>query len=178
MKRSFSVLVAVAATLSLLGGCAAPEPNSPNRGLTEPVATPVLPGPGPAPATTHTDVLYSMYITQAVRSVCSGPDPVFTFDSSKPTASDHPTMKNLVTCMKTGPLRDKSVVLTGRTDPRGTAAYNDKLGLERAEKVKRAMVTDGVDAARIKTTSLGSEDASGDPANWPRDRRVQIDLAE
>ncbi len=166
-------------TLSLagLGACAQPEPKSPTAGLTKPVVPPTLPGPGPAPATAHTDVLYSMYLTQSVRGVCSGPDPYFSFDSSSPTASDHPTMKNLVTCMKTGPLRSKSILLTGRTDPRGTPSYNEKLGLERAEKVKRALVADGIEAARIRTTSLGSEEASGDPENWPRDRRVQIDVA-
>ena len=86
-------------------------------------------------------------------------------------------MKTLADCMMSGSLRDKSIVLIGRTDPRGTEEYNEKLGLERAEKVKSFLVSQGVDGSRIRTTSLGKDDASPLPADWAGDRRVEVKLA-
>lgn len=64
--------------------------------------------------------------------------------------------------------------MIGRTDPRGTEKYNEKLGLERADRVKRYLVSKGIDPARVKTRSLGQNDASLLPKDWPTDRRVDI----
>ncbi len=86
-------------------------------------------------------------------------------------------MQTLAACMKDGPLRDRRIALTGRTDPRGSENYNEKLGLERAERVKRYLVANGIDGARIETRSLGKTDASPAPKDWAADRRVQIELA-
>jgi peptidoglycan-associated lipoprotein len=79
--------------------------------------------------------------------------------------------------MKSGPLKDRRIALTGRTDPRGSENYNEKLGLERAERVKRYLVANGIDSARIETRSLGKTDASPAPQDWAADRRVEIELA-
>jgi peptidoglycan-associated lipoprotein len=122
------------------------------------------------------DGLYSMFITEPVRTVCAGPDPFFSFDSSKPKADDQPTMRTLLTCMITGPLRGKTIRLIGHTDPRGTATYNDDLGLARAEKVKKFLVTNGIDESRVLTASMGAEGAAEAPKDWGKDRRVQIQL--
>ena len=68
--------------------------------------------------------------------------------------------------------------MIGRTDPRGTEEYNEKLGQERAKSVKDYLVKAGVEAARIETESRGKDDASPAPEDWPSDRRVQIELVE
>ncbi len=160
-----------------LAACHAPEPRSPDVGLTKPVDPPVPPDLGRGATRMEVDVLYSMYVDDSVRSTCAGPSPFFKLDSSKP-AGNEPTLQTLVNCMISGPLKGRSIKLIGRTDPRGTEDYNEKLGLERAEKVKKYLVTNGVDGDRVQTESLGKEDASPAPKDWAGDRRVEIQLVK
>lgn len=169
--------VAISFALAGLVACGNSHPKSPVAGLTKPVDPPEMPNLGRKPGTVEIDLPYNMYVADSVRTTCAGPDPFFAFDTSKPTVNDQPTMKNLVTCMTSGPLNGKSVKLIGHTDPRGSVDYNDKLGLERAEKVKTFLVANGVDGARVQTATMGSDEASSAPKEWARDRRVEIQLA-
>ena len=100
-----------------------------------------------------------MYVAEPVRKVCSGPPPFFEFDSSDTRVTDQPTMQALADCMMSGPLRGKTIKLLGHTDPRGTPNYNDKLGRERAERVKHYLVTHGVTHQRHRddAAAIGSE---------------------
>ncbi|NOU29697.1 MAG: OmpA family protein [Polyangiaceae bacterium] len=165
-------------TLAMFGAaCHSEEPRSPDVGLTKAVAPPKPPDLGRAPPRYETGMLYSMYLTEGVRSICSGPAPFFRFDSANTIKAD-PTLQTLASCMSTGPLKGRTIRLIGRTDPRGTEEYNEKLGLERAEAVKKYLVKNGVAADRVQTSSLGKDDASPSPADWPTDRRVQIELSE
>lgn len=168
----------VGALVLLVGlvGCQSPEPVSPSPGITNAVApSPPDLGRGPARATMTSG--YNMFLGEEVQRFCSGTSPFFAFDSSDTRGADQPTMQLLADCMTTGPLKGKSIKLIGHTDPRGTPGYNLKLGLERADKVKQYLVTRGIDASRITTTSLGEDEASPSPADWPKDRRVEIQLA-
>ena len=174
----FVTAAALAAVFSPLLGCnVGPEPRSPVAGLEAPYKPPQL-------ATTGHDVgvsveqPYNMYYGDTVRTICKGPDPYFSFDSTQPDSAAQPTLQTLTACLKNGPLKDKRITLTGRTDPRGSETYNEKLGLERAERVKRYLVANGVDGARIETHSLGKTDASPAPKDWAADRRVEIELAQ
>jgi len=175
MVRTVSSILVLASFV--LAGCRSLEPESPVAGLTKPVNPPEPPDLGHSPDRLEVDVLYNLWLTDPVRSVCAGPDPFFQFDSSK-TDGPQPTMQTLVNCMLTGPLKGKAILLVGHTDPRGTPQYNEKLGLERAERVKRYLVANGVDADRVQTSSVGEEEASPSPADWPKDRRVEIQLAK
>lgn len=47
------------------------------------------------------------------------------------------------------------VVLEGNTDSRGSEAYNQKLGLDRAEAVKRELVAQGIPVDTLSTVSFG-----------------------
>lgn len=179
MKYLTSIVLITVLALPVGGGCATQEPQSPAAGLTQPVAPPVLPSPGRAPGTAEVEDIaapYNMYVSESVRLVCSGPDPFFAFDVSKPMLADQPTMNNLVACLTAGALRGKTIKVIGHTDPRGTAVYNERLGLQRAEKVKSFLVTNGIDAARVLTASMGAKDAAEAPKDWATDRRVQIQL--
>jgi peptidoglycan-associated lipoprotein len=158
-------------------GCHTKEPSSPSGGLDRPVNPPQAQDMGRGHDRTETDVHYGMFIQEGVRSVCSGPSPSFTFDSSKGNGSD-PTMQTLANCMMSGPLKGKTIRLIGHTDPRGSESYNDKLGLERAERVKRYLVGAGVDGSRILTATRGEDQSSGDADLWPRDRHVQVELVQ
>lgn len=52
---------------------------------------------------------------------------------------------------------DYGVLIQGYTDQQGSAGYNMKLGLKRAETVKAELVNAGIAEHRIKTVSLGEE---------------------
>lgn len=175
---SASLLALPVAVLPALGCAAAPEPQQRTAGLTKPIDPPQPPPLGHGPATVEVDAIYSMWMTDSVRTMCKGPDPFFKFDSAKTMATDEPTMKNLADCMATGPLRGKSIKLIGHADPRGSADYNDQLGLARAQKVKKFLTDNGIEDARVQTATAGKDQASPEPKDWPADRRVEIQLAQ
>lgn len=52
---------------------------------------------------------------------------------------------------------DLGVLIQGYTDQQGSAGYNLKLGMKRAETVKAELITAGVAEHQIKTVSLGKE---------------------
>lgn len=52
---------------------------------------------------------------------------------------------------------DYGVLIQGYTDQQGSAGYNMKLGLKRAETVKAELVNAGIAEHRIRTVSLGEE---------------------
>ncbi len=54
----------------------------------------------------------------------------------------------------------ENIRLTGRTDARGSVAYNYNLGIQRAEAVKQTFVEMGIPAERIITGSLGETNAA------------------
>jgi outer membrane protein OmpA-like peptidoglycan-associated protein len=165
----------VAATLAFTPGCAPSPPTSPDAKLGN-VDPPQNPDLGRYPARISMEVL-NLYVADEVRNECSGSAPFFEFDSAKVESEDKGSMNNLAQCMKSGPLQGKTILLTGRTDPRGTEEYNEELGLARAEKVKQYLIKRGIESDRVKVRSLGKEDASPYPKDWATDRRVQINLA-
>lgn len=174
---SFALLFSMGVFGASALGCHTKEPTSPSGGLDRPVNPPKAQDMGRGHDRTETDVHYGMFIQEGVRNVCSGPSPSFTFDSSNGKGSD-PTMQTLANCMISGPLKGKVIRLIGHTDPRGSETYNDKLGLERAERVKKYLVGAGVDHSRILTASRGEDQSSGDEDLWPRDRHVQVELVQ
>ena len=56
-----------------------------------------------------------------------------------------------------GQQSDLKVTLEGHCDERGTREYNIALGEKRANSVKKYLVANGVEAARVKTVSFGKE---------------------
>jgi outer membrane protein OmpA-like peptidoglycan-associated protein len=172
--RTVVCMLSLAGAAALVG-CRSPEPESPSAGLTS-ATPPRSPDLGRGAPRVTMEGAYNMYVAEPVRKVCSGAVPFFEFDSSDTREGDQPTMKTLAECMSSGPLSGKTIKLIGRTDPRGTTAYNDKLGLERAEQVKRYLVSHGVESTRVQVESVGEEAASPAPKDWPKDRRVEIQL--
>ena len=71
------------------------------------------------------------------------------------------------------------VKLEGNCDEWGSDEYNFALGLKRADAVKKALVTDGIDASRITMVSYGeSNPVCTDHTKecWAKNRRVNFTL--
>jgi len=157
-------------------GCHSTEPHSPEVGLRKPVDPPRAPDLGRGASRLEAEERYRIFLGEGVGSICAGPSPYFTVDTSKAKGASSPTMQNLASCMIDGPLKGKSIVLIGHTDPRGTDQYNATLGQKRADDVRRYLVAQGVDADRVTTQTAGEATANDDPEKWATDRRVEIQL--
>ena len=77
----------------------------------------------------------------------------------------------------TRPVPDVEVI--GHTDSLGPPAVNDRLSVQRAERVKNLMVEAGIPADRITVSGRGSREQlvpTADGVEEPRNRRVEIDV--
>jgi peptidoglycan-associated lipoprotein len=175
LSLSFALIVGLG--VGTVAACHSPEPTSPSVGLTKAVDPPKMPDLGRGAPRSSTDVLYGVWVGDALSHMCSGPAPFFQFDSTDPK-KDQPTMQMLANCMIDGPLRGKTIKLIGHTDPRGSENYNDKLGLERAGSVRDYLVTHGVAISRVQVDTAGEDEARTTAADWPKDRRVEIQLVK
>lgn len=71
--------------------------------------------------------------------------------------------------------QDLRIVLEGHADAVGTEGYNEKLGLDRAETVREALISEGVPAERLSSVTFGeSKPIFSEEENWARavNRRV------
>ncbi len=103
--------------------------------------------------------------------------PKFDFDNSTLEPQDTSVLQQIAKCVTSGPLKGRSLLLTGRADPRGETEYNFALGEHRADAVDNYLSQLGVNRSELSETSRGKLDATGtDEASWQRDRRVDISL--
>jgi len=105
----------------------------------------------------------------------------FDYDDAKVPASDSDELMALAVCLNSPKYRHLELQLVGRADPRGSARYNSKLGLRRAQAVKQKLVEYGVDPERMSVASRGEEDApvATNVYSYGYDRRVdavQLDV--
>ncbi len=101
----------------------------------------------------------------------------FKFDTATVRPEAKETLDEIATCALNGPAKGKGLRVVGRTDPRGSEAYNKDLGAERAEAVAKYLREQGVPDPRIETVSKGEAAADpADPSGWPYDRRVTVRL--
>ena len=72
---------------------------------------------------------------------------------------------------------DRSIVVEGHCDERGTREYNLALGERRAQAVSSFLLSAGVKPRQIETVSFGEErpqDPGHDSAAWQRNRRAVL----
>lgn len=108
---------------------------------------------------------------------CPTEIPFFDFDEAKARPQDHLELSGLAECLNDPQHKDADILLVGHTDTRGSADYNQQLGLERANAVKEVLVTYGVAADRIEVKSAGEREARAerDPLiSQGYDRRVEV----
>jgi len=153
----------------------------------KPVAQAPAPAPAPAPAAPapqpekpgDVPTRSNISISEDIRKACgiTDADAYFAYDSANVRPQDQAILQKLAACFSTGPLKGKMMRLVGHADPRGDEEYNMVLAGRRADNVKGAIASAGLDSAKMATTSRGEMDATGtDEAGWEKDRRVDIML--
>jgi outer membrane protein OmpA-like peptidoglycan-associated protein len=73
--------------------------------------------------------------------------------------------------------KDRRVEIDGFTDSVGSDAYNEELSQRRADAVKSALMTRGIDASRISTEGYGKAypvASNSDPGGRQLNRRVEV----
>ena len=79
--------------------------------------------------------------------------------------------------LKRRPLPD--IVVIGHTDTVGNLAFNDRLSLARAERLREMLIGLGIPAARIEAAGRGKRELlvpTEDNVSEPRNRRVEINV--
>ena len=101
----------------------------------------------------------------------------FDYDRASVKASDRSKVEAVAAYLKNQPTQ--KVEVEGHCDERGTEEYNRALGERRALAAREALVSMGVSADRIFTTSFG-EDRPADPGHdeqaWQKNRRDEFVL--
>ncbi|WP_394841490.1 OmpA family protein [Pendulispora brunnea] len=120
-------------------------------------------------------------VSDEIAKACSLPQnayaPKFDFDSTAIPPDDRDALATIARCLIDGGLRGRHVTLVGRADRRGETEYNMSLGESRADAVLRYMHNLGVGRDRVKASSRGELDATGnDEESYALDRRVDIEL--
>ena len=104
----------------------------------------------------------------------------FGFNQSELTDNARQTLENLITQLK-AENRNVFIEVQGHTDALGTEEYNQKLGQERADAVRRYLSENGIPLHRISTISYGEARPIGEnksKAGRSTNRRVVIIVLE
>jgi outer membrane protein OmpA-like peptidoglycan-associated protein len=100
---------------------------------------------------------------------------LFDFDKYNIRPSEAPKIQAIVDFMKQNP--NFQAGLDGHTDPRGTDAYNLRLGQRRADSVAAALVGAGISKDRLRAATFGKRDRNcteNTEECFQRNRRVEV----
>ena len=182
MQPRTTLILAVAAFGALSAGCGSDPPQPPKAPAT--ASAPVSGTGGPAVAKkqrdTDTPTSGSVHIDDKILKACGNiPTARFAFDSADVAGDAAATLEALARCFVSGPLKGRSMRLTGHADPRGETVYNFGLGQKRAGSVVDFLAKKGLEQGRMSASSKGEMEATGtDEDGWARDRKVDISLVE
>ena len=132
-----------------------------------PAAAPPAAAPAPAPAPAPV----------AAQKVTYAADAFFDFDKSVLKPEGRAKLDDLVSKIKG--INLEVIIAVGHTDSVGSAAYNQKLSVRRAESVKAYLVSKGIERNRIYTEGKGKTQpiASNKTAEGrAKNRRVEIEV--
>ena len=96
----------------------------------------------------------------------------FDYDASGLKARDEAALVVHAQILRRNP--DRSVVIEGHCDERGTREYNLALGERRADSIRDVLLENGVSSRQLETVSYGEEqpdDPGHNDASWARNRR-------
>ena len=172
------------ASVALLGaalGCSSDPKPGPKAAEAAPTASAAVASVAPAARKDKdSPTAGSLHIDDKIVKACGDiPTAHFAFDSAAIGAEAAGALDALARCFSTGPLKGRSMRLTGFADQRGELEYNMGLGQKRAGSVADYLGKKGLDKAKLHTTSKGSLEATGaDEEGWARDRKVLVTLVE
>jgi peptidoglycan-associated lipoprotein len=187
--RSFAMLVAVAAILTL-AACGKktapvarpiPPPPPPPSSVTPPPAPrpPAPPEPAREPVAVPAEPVRDDAISSASLDDLNKTSPLkpvyFELDSSDLSAANQKVLGEDAALLKRYP--GWTVTVEGHCDERGTAEYNLALGERRAMAARAYLVSLGIAADRLRTVSYGKEfpfDPGHDEAAWAKNRRAHF----
>ena len=141
-----------------------------------PRAAPATVVPAPAPAAAVPPAVPAPAAVPA--RVTLQADALFDFDKSVLKPEGRARLSKFVA--DTQGVRYSVVIVIGHTDSIGTDAYNQRLGLRRAEAVKAYLVSQGMAANTIQTASRGKREPVADnrtAAGRALNRRVVIEVS-
>jgi len=140
------IFAAIAACGLFAAGCATqPEP--------EPMPAPA-PAPAPAPTPAPAPVGPTPGSVEDFQ-VNAGDRVFYDFDQSRLTSTARETLRLQAAWLNAYP--NTRILIAGNCDERGTREYNLALGARRAASARDFLISQGVDPARISTTSYGKE---------------------
>ena len=93
------------------------------------------------------------------------------------TSESTAALDKVLADMRARPVPD--IAVTGHTDTVGTSEYNDRLSMQRAERVKGFLTGIGIPSDRIQTAGRGKRELlvpTADNIDEPRNRRVEINV--
>lgn len=99
----------------------------------------------------------------------------FDFDESILLEQDIPLLRLHAEVLRDFP--DRTIVVEGHCDERGTREYNLALGERRADSVRSFLIANGVRRGQIESVSYGEEqpvDPGHDEIAWSKNRRAEI----
>src|SRR5262249_26031775 len=143
-------------------------------------STSISPHQAPAPVTVMSEAAVTRVFGAALSSLPPAPRHFtlyFRFESDELTDESRALVPQILEAVKRSPPPERAAV--GHTDPPGTGAANTQPGLKRAPAIRALLVSAGLDASLIETTSHGEADPlvkTADDVAEPRNRRVEITI--
>lgn len=100
---------------------------------------------------------------------------LYDFDSDVVKSEARANLRELSTSLEKYP--DSDLLILGHTDSIGTAEYNKRLSVRRADAAAEYLISQGVSRSRIGTGGLGEEEpvaSNSDDAGRRQNRRVEV----
>lgn len=104
---------------------------------------------------------------------------LFETNSAKLKASENTELDAFADYMTAMP--ESKITITGHTDSRGSAAYNQQLSEQRANAVKAYLMNKGIDASRMTASGMGENSPIADNATKTgraENRRVDVEIVK